>query len=116
MVAYCGGTSYRTDDEGNVLLTPEGRPVGEKGKCGNVPLIIGDSETCPSCGKLICKKCGFCCLPCQERRFAEQAERQRIERAERQRAAAARMAYGGGSDPRWVEIPLEAYEDDFRRG
>lgn len=111
IIAYCGGTAYRTDDEGNVLLTPEGKPVGEKGKCGNVPLIIGDSATCPDCGKLICKKCGFCCLPCQERHFAERAEKERAERA----ALSDRTASGGGSDPRWVEIPLEAYENDFRR-
>ena len=113
IIAYCGGTSYRTDEEGKVLLTPEGKPVGEKGKCGNVPLIIGDSATCPACGKLICKECGFCCLPCQERQFAERAEK---ECAQRQRAASrARTGNGGGSDPRWEEIPLEAYENDFRR-
>lgn len=116
LVAYCGGTAYWTDDEGNVLLTPDGKPDGEKGKCGNVPLIIGDSKTCSSCGKLICKKCGFCCLPCQERQFAEQARRKRTERAERQRAAAStRMAYRSSSDPRWEEIPLEAYENEFRK-
>jgi hypothetical protein len=111
IIAYCGGTAFRTDDTGNVLLTPEGKPIGVKGKCGNVPLIIGDSATCPSCGKLICKKCGFCCLPCQERQFAERAAD-----AKRQKAAAqARSDYSGNSDPRWMEIPLEAYEDDFRR-
>jgi cold shock CspA family protein len=113
IVAYCGGTAYRTDEEGKVLLTPEGKPVGEKGKCGNVPLIIGDSATCHACGKLICKKCGFCCLACQERQFAERAEKERAERL--LTAARAQARYGGGSDPRWAEIPLDAYEDDFRR-
>ena len=113
IIAYCGGTAYRTDDAGNVTLTQDGKPVGEKGKCGNVPLIIGDAATCPACGKLICEKCGFCSLLCQERQFAERAEK---ERTARQMATArARGADGGSSDPRWVEIPLEAYEDDFRR-
>lgn len=113
IIAYCGGTVYRTDDKGNVLLTPEGRPVGEKGKCGNVPLIIGDSATCPACGKLICKQCSFCSQPCQERQFAERAENART--AHQRATARARTASGGSSDMRWEEIPLDAYEDDFRR-
>ncbi len=113
IIAYCGGTAYRTDDAGNVMLTHDGKPVGEKGKCGNVPLIIGDSVTCPTCGKLICKKCGFCSLPCQEKQFAERAE---MNRTARQPAAVgARAANRGSADPRWAEIPLEAYEDDVRR-
>jgi cold shock CspA family protein len=113
IIAYCGGIAYLMDNEGNVRLTPEGKPVGEKGKCGNVPLVVGDSATCPACGKLVCKKCGFCCLPCQERQFAERTER---ERAERQKAAVSDpMGYGSSSDPRWVEVPLEAYENDYWR-
>lgn len=116
IIAYCGGTAYRTNNEGKVLLNPDGKPVGEKGKCGNVPLIIGDSETCPACGKLVCNKCNFCCQACQERQFAEQAEEERQLREEYKSAAArTRREYSGGSDPRWAEIPLEAYEDDFRR-
>ena len=113
IIAYCGGTAYRTDDAGNVMLTHDGKPVGEKGKCGNIPLIIGDSVTCPTCRKLICKKCGFCSLPCQEKQFAERAE---MNRTARQLAAVgARTAYRGSADPRWAEIPLEAYEDDIQR-
>lgn len=113
IIAYCGGTAYRTDDEGKVLLNQDGKPIGEKGKCGNAPLIIGNSAACSTCGKLICKKCGFCSKPCQDRQFAEQAE---TERRARQRSTdSARKSNGRHSDPRWAEIPLEAYEEDFRR-
>ena len=47
IIAYCGGTAYRTDDEGKVLLNQDGKPFGEKGKCGNAPLIIGNSAAAP---------------------------------------------------------------------
>jgi len=52
ILAYCGGF------------------IEGKGKCGNNPLILGKHQSCPSCGKLICKKCGHCsatCLLCEDR-------------------------------------------------
>ena len=45
LVAYCGGW----------LLD---------GPCGSVPLVLGYEEHCSVCGKLICKKCGFCSKVC----------------------------------------------------
>lgn len=120
IIAYCGGTAYRMDDSGNVVLGPDGKPVGVNGKCGNFPLVIGDSATCPTCGKLICKKCGFCCPPCQDRLFAERAkaEREKLESrtlSQPQRQAAPGSDEESNEDSRWVKVPLDAYEDDFRR-
>lgn len=115
VLAYCGGTVYQMDEDGNVILDSNGRPRSEKGKCGNAPLVIGVDANCPTCGKLVCGKCGFCSLPCQEREFAQRAE------AERKKSEQARnrgfTGFGGmdGGASRWEEIPLEAYEDDFRR-
>jgi|GEM_PF-1317161 len=48
LVAYCGG--WRT------------RPV--RAPCGNAPLYLGQSETCPSCARLICAECGYCLGTC----------------------------------------------------
>ena len=48
ILAYCGGF------------------IDGKGKCGNYPLILGKHENCPSCGKLICEKCGHCSATCQQ--------------------------------------------------
>lgn len=41
LLAYCGGS-----------------PKGVK--CGYSPLVVGREETCESCGKLVCPKCGCC--------------------------------------------------------
>jgi hypothetical protein len=48
ILAYCGGFIER------------------KGKCGNTPLILGEHESCTSCVKLICNKCGHCSENCQQ--------------------------------------------------
>jgi hypothetical protein len=47
LLAYCGGF------------------VEGKGKCGASPLIKGQEQTCPECGKLICGQCGFCSKYCK---------------------------------------------------
>lgn len=116
IVAYCGGTVYQTDGEGNVILDPEGRPLAEKGKCGKSPLLIGVEANCPACGKLVCGKCGFCSKPCQERKFAERAEAKRKTSDEAKNCLVADFSRRYGAVSRWEEVPLEAYEDDFRRG
>ena len=48
ILAYCGGF------------------IEGKGKCGNTPLILRKHESCPSCVKLICDKCGHCSANCQQ--------------------------------------------------
>ncbi len=113
IIAYCGGTVFDRDNDGNVLLNLNGKPIREKGKCGNAPLIIGDSAACTTCGKLICKKCGFCSQPCQDRQFAAQAE---TKSKEHQRSAtAACTSHESDSEPPWLEIPMEAYVGEFQR-
>ncbi|OQB55661.1 MAG: hypothetical protein BWX99_01175 [Deltaproteobacteria bacterium ADurb.Bin151] len=47
IIAYCGGR------------------IEGKGKCGKYPLVLGESNRCPVCKKLICPKCGFCSEECQ---------------------------------------------------
>lgn len=47
ILAYCGGWRKNKDKE---IIAP----------CGNEPLYLGYHQTCPSCQKLICDKCGFC--------------------------------------------------------
>ena len=46
LVAYCGGW------------------IAGKGKCGKYPLVLGESNRCPVCKKLICPLCGFCSEGC----------------------------------------------------
>ena len=50
LIAYCGG---RLEDGS---------------ACGKNPLVLGDSELCKECGKLICPDCRFCCKKCREER------------------------------------------------
>ena len=50
LIAYCGG---RLEDGS---------------ACGKNPLVLGDSERCKECGKLICPDCCFCCKKCREER------------------------------------------------
>lgn len=47
ILAYCGGWN---------------KSVGAK--CGYTPLIIGESEICPACGRLICPSCNYCSAMC----------------------------------------------------
>jgi len=115
VLAYCGGTVYQTDEDGNVILDPDDRPRSEKGKCGNAPLVIGVEANCPTCGKLVCGDCGFCSLPCQERKFAERAEVERKKSEQASKRGVTGFGRMGGSAPNWEEIPLEAYEYDLRR-
>lgn len=44
--AYCGG------------LVSDNKP------CNAFPLVLGDNKNCEECGKLVCKRCGFCCASC----------------------------------------------------
>lgn len=48
LLAFCGGWTTHT----------------VRAKCGNSPLYLGANEICPSCGFLICEKCGFCSKAC----------------------------------------------------
>lgn len=48
LIAYCGG------------WLPNGP------KCGKNPLVLGNCEHCPECGKLICRDCQFCGKTCSE--------------------------------------------------
>ena len=50
LIAYCGG---RLEDGS---------------ACGKNPLVLGSSELCKECGKLICPDCRFCCKKCREER------------------------------------------------
>lgn len=115
IVAYCGGVVYGKDESGAVLLTADGRPQSEKGKCGHTPLIIGKNSTCPSCGKLVCDKCGFCSKPCQEHSFRDLAELNKRKSA--QRRSHGGVNYNGleAAEKRWEDVPLEAYKDDYWR-
>ncbi|CAM5370056.1 hypothetical protein [Eoetvoesiella caeni] len=119
VLAYCGGTAYDMDEDGNVLLNPEARPRSTKGKCGNAPLVIGVEANCPICGKLVCRACGFCSLKCQEHEFAERAEAAKVAAQKKQSEQTSNrwVANFGdvGSPPEWEEIPLELYEEDLRR-
>lgn len=52
IIAYCGGF------------------IEGLGKCGYSPLVLGENNTCPSCGRLICDLCGHCstnCPSCKKR-------------------------------------------------
>ncbi|WP_312734346.1 cold shock domain-containing protein [Brevundimonas sp.] len=112
IIAYCGGVQYETDKDGHIefhegVATP-------KGKCGNTPLIIGHSRTCPSCRKLICSKCSFCSQPCRDQSLVEAAsqemERIRLRRGQHE----VRWASQSSPPPAWEEVPLDAYEDSRR--
>ena len=48
LIAYCGGR------------------LENGSACGKNPLVLGDSERCKECGKLICPDCHFCCKKCRE--------------------------------------------------
>ena len=50
--AYCGGR-LRLNNETTV-------------RCGQNPIHLGQDEPCPSCGRLICHRCGFCSSLCSE--------------------------------------------------
>ncbi|GEM_PF-2245749 len=111
LIAYCGGIDYQKDSEGNVRLDLNGVPIGQNGKCGNAPLVIGQHHRCSSCARLICSKCGFCTAECQKKQFAVMAEDQR-KKAERCKSE---MAARIESPPLWESPPLEAYEGHFYR-
>lgn len=113
IIAYCGGTVFETDEAGSVILTPEGQPLSPKGKCGRTPLVIGTSRSCPSCRKLVCDKCGFCSAPCQEQYFRAVADEAKRKHSAGRLGAV--PSSGGADMPDWELIPIEAYEEDFRR-
>jgi hypothetical protein len=48
LIAYCGG--WKKD----------------KTPCGRNPLILGQEDLCPECGKLICPDCGLCLRSCPQ--------------------------------------------------
>ncbi|WP_040259140.1 S1 domain-containing protein [Pseudomonas massiliensis] len=113
IVAYCGGMAYQMDSDGHVMLDADGAPVQTKGKCGNAPLIIGVAANCMTCGKLVCSLCGFCSLDCQKRGFARRAKEARSTRPNRSAALLGSRYSEVGTPPRWEDIPLEAYANDF---
>ena len=54
LIAYCGGwISF---------------PYGGGRKCGRTPLLLGQSQNCQLCGKLICPDCGYCSDGCGRRK------------------------------------------------
>lgn len=56
LIAYCGGR------------------IEGKGKCGKYPLVLGESNRCDKCKKLICPVCGFCkegCENCYAQKIAQ---------------------------------------------
>lgn len=111
IVAYCGGIQYELDEQGRIKFDA-GRPT-PRGKCGHTPLIIGESQTCPSCRKLVCARCSFCSQPCRERslnKAASLAEEQNSLRREQHRDDSGSQQ----SDPPTWDVPLDAYEDDGR--
>jgi hypothetical protein len=58
LLAFCGGwTTHPT-----------------RAKCGNSPLYLGANHLCPSCGYLICDKCGFCSRACVMNRIRQEEE------------------------------------------
>ncbi len=116
IVAYCGGTVYETDESGTVIVTAEGQPQSTKGKCGHTPIVIGINRSCPTCRKLICDKCGFCCVPCREQSFRALADERVNNAAPPKGLARSTPSNVGHEMPNWESIPLEAYEDEFRRG
>lgn len=113
IVAYCGGTVYDKDDDGNVRLDLKGKPRGEKGKCGFHPLIIGDSSSCIKCGKLICGKCGFCSKPCQDQQFLNMVSTKNSPQKMRESNKVSKSDQKSNEPPRWEDIPDEAYYYDF---
>ncbi|MCD2316906.1 hypothetical protein LQ954_12170 [Sphingomonas sp. IC-11] len=111
ILAYCGGTEYQRDEDGNIHFSGNAPKV--MGRCGNTPLIIGSHETCSRCRKLLCEKCGFCSIGCQEKM---------LQSMKRDRNGAARLRSTGfvssrgrnTEEPPWESVPLDAYEDYFR--
>lgn len=112
IIAYCGGTQYESDKDGNIEFHA-GMPV-PKGKCGHTPLIIGESHTCQSCRKLICARCSFCSQPCRDRSLNEAASLAR-EQSDRPRLEHHRDGTPSKqSEPPAWDVPLNAYEDEGR--
>lgn len=118
IIAYCGGTVYQTDEEGNVILNIDGRPMAQKGKCGHSPLVIGKNTNCQACGKLVCGMCGFCCIPCQDVKFSKMAKaaKHEAERKKSEQPSHRLVPHFGVMDtpPEREEVPIEVYENDIR--
>src|SRR5262249_25878014 len=53
ILAYCGGWRRL--------------PNGQKVRCAQSPLFLGQDETCYACGKLVCHRCGYCNDRCSDR-------------------------------------------------
>jgi cold shock CspA family protein len=115
ILAYCGGTVYQTGEDGTAVLSADGQPI-PMSKCGHAPLVIGRNRTCPACRKLLCDKCGFCSLPCEERSRGHVRDQENTRHARAKTIAPKTQVDTGHDGPRWEQIPLEAYEDEFRRG
>jgi len=114
LVAYCGGTVYESDERGAVLVNDDGEPQSVKGKCGQAPLILGKDKSCPDCGKLVCSRCRFCSVLCQERRFQKLAATNARKRAEQRTPGAGRAHKVNAVAAPWDELPpLEAYGRDL---
>jgi hypothetical protein len=94
IIAYCGGTLYETDGGGKILLSG-GRPK-QKGKCGYTPLTLGHNKACHVCGKLKCRKCGFCSVECREDWIKNLEHEPSVE-----------------GSLHWQNVPIGEYEDYF---
>lgn len=108
ILAYCGGAEYQRGEDGEIRLSEAGRPT-PKGKCGHTPLVVGVHQTCPNCRKLLCNKCDFCSVTCQEQAF--------LALTRDKSSVAPSLTEGGGrifEAPPWEFMPLEAYKDDIR--
>ena len=62
------GKSSRDENLWTTLIAYCGGRLRDGSACGKNPLVLGDSELCKECGKLICPDCHFCCKKCREER------------------------------------------------
>ena len=60
------GKSHPTENLWRTLIAYCGGQMPDGSACGKNPLVLGDLEHCPECGKLICsvRNCGFCRKGC----------------------------------------------------
>lgn len=112
ILAYCGGTEYVKTEDGGIFLSEAGHPT-PKGKCGHTPLVLGNHQTCSSCQKLLCDRCGFCSVVCRDRAFQALAhDRNNVDR--RQKDELANDGKPTIQGPPWEEVPWGTYDDYFR--
>ncbi|MBK9784826.1 MAG: hypothetical protein IPP59_11970 [Betaproteobacteria bacterium] len=116
ILAYCGGREYGRDIENKVLVDNEGKPTQILGKCGQAPLVLGREKLCPACHKLVCGSCGFYSQKCEQERFEQLAEANRLAFANARDEDAA-SPFEDVEIPAYASehLPLEFYEDHLNR-